>query len=159
MSIGDRIKQRRKELDLSVDDVANKLNKNRATIYRYESNDIENLPITVLEPLAKVLNTTPVYLLGLENQKPNTALTNLETKLLENFNKLNDLGKNKLVEYSNDLTETPKYITTDLTTATKENSSLEDTYTTLAAHDDDLTEYEKQNVDLRIIEALKKRQK
>lgn len=154
MSIGDRIRERRKELGLSVDDVANKLNKNRATVYRYESNDIENLPITVLEPLAKVLNTTPVYLLGLENQKSNTALTNLETKLLNNFNKLNDLGKSKLVEYSNDLTETPKYITT----ATKENSSLEDTYTTLAAHDDDLTEDEKLNADLRIMEALNKRQ-
>ena len=64
MSIGLRIKQRRQELGLSVDDLAAKLKKNRATVYRYESEDIEKLPTTVLEPLAKVLNTTPAYLMG-----------------------------------------------------------------------------------------------
>lgn len=90
-------------------------------------------------------------------------LTNSETILLENFKKLNYLGKNKLIEYSTDLIETPKYVeintnVTDLTTATQEES-LEDTYITLAAHDDDLTKDEKQNIDLRIMEALNKRQK
>lgn len=64
MTIGNRIKNRRKELNLSVDEVAEKLNKNRATIYRYESDEIENLPITILEPLAEILNTTPAYLMG-----------------------------------------------------------------------------------------------
>lgn len=63
-TIGARIKDKRKELDLSVDEVAEKINKNRATIYRYENDEIENLPITVLEPLAEVLNTTPAYLMG-----------------------------------------------------------------------------------------------
>ena len=64
MSIGERIKNRRKELGLSVDDVANSLGKNRATVYRYESNEIENLPITILEPLSKILKTTTGYLMG-----------------------------------------------------------------------------------------------
>lgn len=64
MTIGERIKQRRKELDLSVDEVARILGKNRATVYRYESDDIENLPISILEPLAKALQTTPGDLLG-----------------------------------------------------------------------------------------------
>lgn len=60
MTIGERIKNRRTELGLSVDFVAAKLNKNRATIYRYESDEIENLPITILEPLAVILQT-PFY--------------------------------------------------------------------------------------------------
>lgn len=64
MSIGKRIKSRRCELGLTVDELAAKLNKNRATIYRYESDEIENLPISVLEPLAEVLKTTPAYLMG-----------------------------------------------------------------------------------------------
>lgn len=64
MTIGNRIKNRRKELNLSVDEVAEKLNKNRATIYRYENDEIENLPITILEPLAEILNTTPAHLMG-----------------------------------------------------------------------------------------------
>lgn len=64
MTTGDRIKQRRLELGLSVDEVATKLGKNRATVYRYESNDIENLPVGTLEPLAEILDTTPAYLMG-----------------------------------------------------------------------------------------------
>ena len=68
MTIGERIKSRRKELDLSADDVAKRLGKNRATVYRYESNEIENLPVGVLEPLAKVLQTTPAQLMGWEPQ-------------------------------------------------------------------------------------------
>lgn len=64
MSVVKRIKERRNELQMSVDELATKLNKNRATIYRYEKGDIENLPIDILEPLAKALNTTPQYLMG-----------------------------------------------------------------------------------------------
>ena len=55
MTIGDRIKQRRLELGLSADELGQRINKNRATIYRYESNDIENLPTTVIPSLAKAL--------------------------------------------------------------------------------------------------------
>lgn len=66
MTSGEQIKRRRLELGYSVDDVAEKLGKNRATIYRYENNEIENLPATVLMPLAKVLNTTPAHLMGWE---------------------------------------------------------------------------------------------
>ena len=40
MSIGQRIKERRIELGLSVDELAKRLGKNRATVYRYESDDI-----------------------------------------------------------------------------------------------------------------------
>ena len=64
MRIGERIKQRRLELGYTADALAKLLNKNRATIYRYENGDIENMPIDVLEPLAKALNTTPAYLMG-----------------------------------------------------------------------------------------------
>ena len=69
MSIGERIKQRRLELNLSVDELADKLNKNRATVYRYENNEIENMPTSVLEPLAKVLQTTPAHLMGWEKSE------------------------------------------------------------------------------------------
>ena len=67
MTIGERIKQRRKEIGLSVEELAEKLGKNRATVYRYESNEIENLPISIIASLAKALNTTPAYLMGWED--------------------------------------------------------------------------------------------
>ena len=66
MNIGQRIKLRRKELGLSVDELSIILKKDRATIYRYEKSEIENLPAAILEPLALALKTTPAYLMGWE---------------------------------------------------------------------------------------------
>lgn len=67
MTIADRIRNRRLELGLSVDDLAKLLNKNRATIYRYESNYIKTYQPEVMESLAKVLQTTPAYFYGYDD--------------------------------------------------------------------------------------------
>lgn len=76
MDIGKRIKQRRKEMKMSADKLAEILGKDRSTIYRYEKGDIENMPLDVLEPIAKALNTTPQYLMGWEKvQKNNDIIT------------------------------------------------------------------------------------
>lgn len=148
MNIGQRIKERRKELNLSVDDVANKLNKNRATIYRYESNEIENLPLNILEPLAKVLQTTPATLMGWKNEEFNkreTPLTPIylsqdEKTILENFNKLNDLGKKEATKRVSELTEISKYIDDNELCATKVVELPKKESYTFAAHDDGLDE-------------------
>ncbi len=78
MRIGERIKQRRLELGYTADALAKLLNKNRATIYRYENGDIENMPIDVLEPLAKALNTTPAYLMGWTDSQQSIEPKNTE---------------------------------------------------------------------------------
>lgn len=83
MRIGERIKQRRLELGYTADALAKLLNKNRATIYRYENGDIENMPIDVLEPLAKALNTTPAYLMGW--QEPHQVSTSTISKQTEDY--------------------------------------------------------------------------
>lgn len=75
MDVGKRIKERRKELNISVDELAKRLNKNRTTVYRYEKGDIENLPIDVLDPLAKALDTTPAYLMGWDTKSSKDAVT------------------------------------------------------------------------------------
>lgn len=62
--IGQRIKERRKELDMTADELGRRIGKNRATVYRYENGDIENLPIDVLKPIAKALDVAPQYLMG-----------------------------------------------------------------------------------------------
>ena len=68
MTIADRIRNRRLELGLSVDDLANLLQKNRATVYRYESNYIKSYSPDVLASLAKALQTTPAYFYGYEDK-------------------------------------------------------------------------------------------
>lgn len=56
----------RKELGISADDIAKALGVSRATIFRYEKGDIEKVPGSILKPLAKILQTTPAYLMGWE---------------------------------------------------------------------------------------------
>ncbi|BBF45067.1 repressor [Lachnospiraceae bacterium KM106-2] len=136
MTVGKRIKERRKELKLSVDEVAAKLEKNRATIYRYESDDIENLPITILEPLAKVLETTPAALMGwneVSNPIKDSKIINDDRNtqlLLSCLNKLNVLGKQKALERIKELTYVPKYC----------NEYIQP----IAAHDDEISAEELQ---------------
>jgi len=75
MAIGQRIKERRKYLKMSADELGQRLGKDRSTIYRYEKGDIENLPLDILEPIAKALETTPQYLMGWDEvQKKNDDL-------------------------------------------------------------------------------------
>lgn len=69
MKTGENIRKRRKELHMSADVLAKKIGKDRATIYRYENGDIENMPARqVLIPLAKALKTTPAELLGVNDE-------------------------------------------------------------------------------------------
>lgn len=80
MTIGERIKNRRTELGYSVDELAQKLGKNRATVYRYEKGDIVDMPTQVLELIAKALDTTPAELMGwnedVERFKKTAAIVN-----------------------------------------------------------------------------------
>lgn len=70
MTVGNRIKRRRKQLKISAEKLGQMIGKNRATIYRYESNDIENMPYDVLIPLAESLRVSPAYLMGWEDINP-----------------------------------------------------------------------------------------
>ena len=62
MNTGERIRKRRKELKMSVEELARRIKKNRSTIYRYESGDIENISIELLLLIAEALKTSPKQL-------------------------------------------------------------------------------------------------
>ena len=68
MTTGERIKQLRKELGLSADELGEMIGKDRSTIYRYERGEIENATVDVIPRLAKALQTTPQYILGWDNK-------------------------------------------------------------------------------------------
>lgn len=110
MNIGYFIKFKRERLGLSAEALGEKIGKNRATVYRYEKGDIDNLSIKILIPLASALEVTPADLLGLNNLGyTSTSLQADEENLLTDFRKLNATGKIKAAEYINDLTDTEKY--------------------------------------------------
>lgn len=64
MTVGERIKARRKELGMSVETLAKKLGCHSTTVYRYESGYIEKVDSGKLIPIAEALFTTPAELLG-----------------------------------------------------------------------------------------------
>ena len=111
MNIGKRIKQRRKELGMSADKLGEILGKDRSTIFRYEKGDIENLPLDILQPIAKALNTTPTYLMGWEDKKANTpdeqTLTEGEQLMLNIFRMIPEAQQQVFLEmgrvYANSL--------------------------------------------------------
>ncbi|WP_317722951.1 helix-turn-helix domain-containing protein [Clostridium tetani] len=105
-----RIKTRRNELMLSYQDLADKTGLSKSTLQRYETGAIKNMPLDKLDVLAKALNVSPAYLMGWEksvsgNDKEDTK----KTTLLSNFNKLNDIGKDKVITYTKDLLGNNKY--------------------------------------------------
>nr|WP_288824258.1 helix-turn-helix transcriptional regulator [uncultured Clostridium sp.] len=65
---GQRIKERRTQLEMSADDVAARLGVSRSTIFRYENGHIGKVPANVLEKLAGILKTTPAYLMGWQDE-------------------------------------------------------------------------------------------
>lgn len=64
MTVSTRIRERRKQLGLSAEDVAALIGVSPSTVYRYESSEIENMGIDKLEPIAKALQTTSAFLMG-----------------------------------------------------------------------------------------------
>lgn len=60
--ISELIKRRRKELKMSVDELAKRVGKDRSTVYRYENGDIGNMPMELLAPMVEALELTPQQL-------------------------------------------------------------------------------------------------
>lgn len=77
MTIGQRVKQRRKELGLTQEELARRIgNSSRASICTVEK-DREDLTTTRIAKLANALETSPAYLMGwTDNTDPNYQYSN-----------------------------------------------------------------------------------
>lgn len=110
MTTGERMKNRRKQLGLSAEDLAALLGKSAATIYRYENGAIEKMPGNILLPISKVLHTTPDYLMGWsdEAEAPNSEV-NPAREIDPIYDALNASGKKELCRYGRYLTGQNEY--------------------------------------------------
>ncbi|AZV58858.1 helix-turn-helix transcriptional regulator [Clostridium sp. AWRP] len=64
MEINEKIKSRREELGLTLQEIGEYLGVSKATVQRYESGEIKNLKLGTIEKLAQVLKISPSYLMG-----------------------------------------------------------------------------------------------
>lgn len=87
MNIGDRIKERRLELGMTQEELADKVGfKTRASVSRLEGGD-RNIPLSKLKKLSEVLETTVGYLMGMEDNMGTTTTNtgNHNTSNTNNF--------------------------------------------------------------------------
>lgn len=96
MTIGERIKARRIELDMTQQDLAEKVGyKGKTAISKIESGE-RDLRQSKIKPVAEALNTTVEYIMGWDDTDP---LSDLEQKILELYRKLPDNKKIALYEF------------------------------------------------------------
>lgn len=116
--------------------------------------DILNIDIKTFEPIENNIIS-----------KTENKLSKKEENLLSNFNKLNDDGKDKVITYTKDLTETPKYQKENTVNETPKRIKHiweepgKEYLMPVAAHDDGLTDEEKENMNNIINEFLKNKNK
>lgn len=102
-TIAKRLKEKREENGLTLDDVAKKINVSKVTLHKYENLIILNIPIDNIEKLAKLYSTTPKYIMGwTDNDTPEKEKNQVKTaardkKVFDKYNKL-DEAKRKIVE-------------------------------------------------------------
>lgn len=116
MDKGKRIKLLREKAGLSQDELAQKLNTTKQTIYKYEMGIVTNIPSDKIEKLALIFHISPAYIMGWTDEiasvNSNTSspkLSDQEQQLLKNFRILNNLGQSRTLEYVEDLTYNEKY--------------------------------------------------
>ena len=104
--VADRIKECREELGMSADDLAKIIGKDRATIYRYEKDEIGNFPINVIQAMSVALSVNPAYLMGWsddknppESKEPVTQLDDEHAGLIERYDALDQKRKDQLMAF------------------------------------------------------------
>lgn len=91
MGFKENIKNRRLELNMTLEEVSKQLEVSKPTLQRYESGVISNVPFEKVELLAEILQTAPSWLMGwCEDLKVE------EKELLYKYDKLDDMGKHTI---------------------------------------------------------------
>lgn len=79
MTLGEKVKLKREELNLSQEELAEKMNyKSKTSIHKIEVG-ITDLPLSKVKELAAVLKTTPAYLMGWEDKKQEDSNIDMNT--------------------------------------------------------------------------------
>lgn len=97
------MKQRREDLGLTLDDVAQQVGVNQSTVSRWESGQIEEMKRGKVEKLADALKLSPAMLMGWDDY---LKLNSEQVELILNYNKMTDSLKARLLAYSQMLLDT-----------------------------------------------------
>ncbi|EOU1686752.1 helix-turn-helix domain-containing protein [Clostridium perfringens] len=113
LNIGDKIKAIRKERGLTQKEFAKKINKSERMIQKYENSEVEPR-IEVLREIATALDISFSELINPKNSSINISesidkFKNEYIDFIIDFEQLNNEGQNKVINYTKDLLDNPKY--------------------------------------------------
>ena len=112
MTLGEKVKLKREELNLSQEELAEKMNyKSKTSIHKIEVG-ITDLPLSKVKELAAVLKTTPAYLKGWEEEKTQEKENNIFSKLtdeeLAKLEKFKNMSTVMFMNEGNDISDEDK---------------------------------------------------
>jgi transcriptional regulator with XRE-family HTH domain len=96
MKKGEIIRQRRKELGLSLQEVADRMGTSKQTISKYETGTVTNIPYKSIVGLAKALQSSPAHLMGWEespSQDIASGFLHIHNGVVTKYNDLNPENK------------------------------------------------------------------
>ncbi|MBI4857174.1 MAG: helix-turn-helix domain-containing protein [Acetobacterium woodii] len=68
INVGDRLKNRRLELDLTLEEVGKVCGVSKSTVKKWESGEIENMKRDKIVLISKALKVNPIYVLGMDEE-------------------------------------------------------------------------------------------
>lgn len=109
-AIGARIEARRRELDLTLDYVAQEIGVAKSTVMRYEKGTIKKIKLPVIEAIARVLRVNPAWLcFKSESMEPDTnksvTLDDFTYALQNEVKTLTDMDKQILLSMAKQLND------------------------------------------------------
>lgn len=92
-----RIKNRRLELGLSFQDLADLTDMSKSTLQRYESGGIKNIPLDKLKILANSLRVTPEWIMGWDEDEDSNDIKTIAAHAIDDLTEEEQL---QLINYA-----------------------------------------------------------
>lgn len=73
-TLSSKLKSRRLELELTLEEVANQVGVTKSTVRKWETGSIENMKRDKIALLAKALNVSPLYIMGIDETNSNGTI-------------------------------------------------------------------------------------
>lgn len=111
---GDLIKHMREAHGWSQEELGRRIGVKRAAVQKYEKGTVSNIPISTVERLALIFETTPAHLLGWDDRDSASYEVKLLSEvahfygdsvveLIDRFQMLSTDGKAKVIQYAADI--------------------------------------------------------
>lgn len=104
--VAERIKECREERGMNADELGKIIGRDRSMIFRYEKDEIGNIPINVIQAISVALNVNPAYLMGWSDDKtpdiykePVTQLDDEHAGLIARYDALDQGKKDQLMAF------------------------------------------------------------